>query len=133
MAGSHCGMARMLTILSLATPAGLTKVLGPFIVSMARANWPRFTTPGMLQFRVEHCRGPRGQTFGCVFNRFFLCHLLLWHRPWHQHSKVPPIRARYLEVSGPMGVLHSASCLSDNNSLYLAENCRVRQQRKATM
>ena len=36
---------------------------------------------------------------------------LLWHRPWRQHSKVPPIRTQYLEGSGPMRVLHSAGSL----------------------
>ena len=46
----------------------------------------------------------------CV--RSFLCHLgvLLWHRPWCQHNKIPPIRAQYLERSGPMRVLHSDCC-----------------------
>ena len=34
---------------------------------------------------------------------------LLWHRPWHQHSIVPPIRAQYLDRSEPMRVLHSAT------------------------
>ena len=32
--------------------------------------------------------------------------MLLWHRPWLQHIKVPPIRAEYLARSGPMRVLH---------------------------
>ena len=34
--------------------------------------------------------------------------VLLWHRPWRQHSKFQPIRAQYLGRSGPMRVLHSA-------------------------
>ena len=33
--------------------------------------------------------------------------VLLWHRPWHQHSKIRPIRAQYLNRSGPMRVLYS--------------------------
>ena len=43
----------MLTILSLATPAGLTKVSEPSTGSMVRANWHRFTMPGM----VAGCNG----------------------------------------------------------------------------
>ena len=33
--------------------------------------------------------------------------LLLWQRPWRQHNKIPPMRAEYLEGSGPMRELHS--------------------------
>ena len=35
--------------------------------------------------------------------------VLLWHRTWRQHDKVPPIRAEYLDRSRPIGVLQSAA------------------------
>ena len=36
--------------------------------------------------------------------------LLVWrHRAWRQHCKVQPIRAKDLDGSGPMRVLHSAT------------------------
>ena len=53
--GSHCGSARMLTILSLATLAGLTKVSEPSTGFMVRANWHRSTTPGRFDSSgVDH-------------------------------------------------------------------------------
>ena len=38
----------------------------------------------------------------------FILIVLLWQIPWRQHSKVPPIRAQYLDASQPMRV-HSAN------------------------
>ena len=42
---------------------------------------------------------------------YFALGVLLWHRPLREHSKVQPIRAQYIEGSGPMRVLHSATTI----------------------
>ena len=34
----------------------------------------------------------------------------MWHRPWHRHIKVQPIRAQNLDGSEPMRVLQSRHC-----------------------
>ena len=38
--------------------------------------------------------------------------VLLWHRPWRQHSELPLIRAQDLKWSGPMRVDHSGLAAS---------------------
>ena len=76
------------------TPQGTQSSLCLYGISATSATYHAITT----HWKAQNARR-RGHFTGGV---------LLWYRPRRQHSKVPPMRAQFLEWVGPMRVLYSA-------------------------